>query len=520
MGLNTQYQPAKQLGIILDLPPEEVAAEFYTGGLNIQFGDGCTQRVVGYSTYGGTLPAGESPIFAGSVSYQGVNYWLWFTATKIWVTDGVTHYDITPVGGLSPTTAGSWTFDVLGGLPVFNNPSNPPMYWNLNTANKALVLPGWPTGARCQSLRVLKYSLVALNITDAGINYPSQVWWSAGAQAGSIPQEWLPTASNDAGDSILGDSDGQIIDGCQLRDQLMIYKGDSTYVMQYVAGQYVFAFRKVFPSVGIQSLNCACEIDGYQFVFTGQDLIKHDGQNYDSVVDFKVKKALIASIDPNNIKLCTVVPRVVDRQIWVCFPIVNTLNLGQALIIDTDDLFIGIRSLPSVTSVARGVITPVDATDSWESDPKPWSDDVTIWVQYPYSPTTDSLMMTLPVIGANPGKLYAVGLTNSADGLPISSTIERLSMRVGDGIYHAMLTQIVPKIEGVTGDVVMIRLGSQNYFEEPITWLEPQPFTIGVTKGISQIIDGRYLSIQFTANTVNMWKLFGYFLKLARGGEY
>jgi len=519
MGMTTQYTASRHLGVVMDIPPEEVGDEFWTGGINMTFGNGSSERAEGYASFAAAnMPPGKQPIFSGSVGYEGIQYWVWMTTDEVWVTNGSDHFDITPAGGLIPCNVGDWTFDVLGGIPVFNNNNNPPMWWDLQTANPAEVLPGWPADATCVALRAVKYHLVALNITEAGINYPSQVWWSEGAQAGAVPQEWIPTAENDAGDTILGDTPSGIVDGWQLRDQLIIYKNSSTYTMQYIAGQYVYSFRKLFPTVGMQTINCACEIDGHQYVFTGEDVIKHDGQNFISVVDRKVLRTLVRSVDSTRLSLCCIVPRVVERQVWVCFPITGIEYLGNAYVLNTDDLLGGFITLPSVASVNRGTINPAGAVaqEQWDDDPDSWNTDTTIWTQSTFSPTNDSLMMTAPITD----RLYAVGIGSSADGAPIASRLERLSMRVGKGIYHSVVTQIAPKIEGQPGDVVNIRLGYQNYFHDPITWLPAQPFTIGTTKGISQIIDGRYLSIEFTANTVNAWKLFGYWLKMKEAGEY
>jgi hypothetical protein len=519
MGLTTDYVKSQHLGVIQDLPPEEVGADSWTGVMNAHFPNDDTARKEGYSPYSDPLPAGEKPIYAGAVTgLNKTDYWIWMTATKVYVTDGATNTEITPAGGLIPTDPGSWSFTILGGIPVFNNPQNPPMYWDLNTLNLALVLPGWPVDATCASMRAVKYHLVALNITEAGTNYPSQVWWSEGAQAGSIPQEWTPTSTNDAGDSILGDSPGVIVDAFPLRDQLIIYKGSSTYTMQYVAGQYVYSFRKVFPTVGIQSLNCAAEIEGTQVVFTGEDVIRHDGQNFQSIVDHKVQRTLVASIDKTQIQLCNVVARVVGRQVWVCIPVTGKSGLSIAYVINLDDGYIGMIDLPEVSSVSRGTINPAgaEAQESWADDTEAWDEDTTIWTQSTFSPTSDSLMFTQ----TDQEKLLANDIGQAADGNPITSSMERLSMRVGEGVYHSVITQIAPQFEGTSGDVVSVRMGQQAYFGEPIDWLPTQEFIIGGSRAVSQIIDGRYLSIRFEITTPNFWRLHGYYLKIKQAGEY
>ena len=232
-----------------DLPPEEVPIENWTGGANIQFQDTATRRVGGYQAFGGTPSA--APMFAMSVLVSGAAYWIYCSADGIFATDGLTHTDITPAGGLTAVTPGLWTGCILNGIPVLNNSIDPPMYWPLDIAQKCLVLPGWPATAACKAIRAFKYHLFALNITDNSVNFPDSLWWSTSAEPGSVPVTWAPAVDNDAGDAVLADTPGIIIDGLGMRDVFVVYKDNSTYSLSYVAGQYVYTVRKNFLTSGI-----------------------------------------------------------------------------------------------------------------------------------------------------------------------------------------------------------------------------------------------------------------------------
>jgi len=231
-----------------------------------------------------------------------------------------------------------------------------------------------------------------------------------------------------------------------------------------------------------------------------------------------VKKKFLAAVDGTRQQLCCIAARVVERQIWVCIPFQGDDYLSVALCINTDDGEIGIILLPNVSSVVRGTINPAGAVEQeiWEGDDNSWESDNTIWTQTTFSPTNDSIMMTQT--GAN--LLQAVGIGDSADGAAVSASLSRLSMRVGEGVYHSVITQVAPMFEGTTGDVVRIRLGQQDYFNQPITWKPYQDFIIGQTRGVDEIIDGRYVSLQFDIQTPNAWKMQGYYLKTKEAGEY
>jgi len=509
-----QWEPIQHLGIVLDKPPEEVPPDVWTGGQNVSFRDGMTTRTGGWERFADPLPV-PSPLYAMNVIIGPDSFWLYMTVNKVYVTDGVTHWDLTPVGGLSVSEAGDWSGCILNGIPCVNNGSDPPMYWNLSTASKLATLPGWPVGATCRALRATKYHLMALNITEGIQNYPTQVWWSAGAQAGSLPAEWTPTAANDAGDVVLGDTPGGIVDGLALRDTFIVYKEFSTYVMQYVAGQYVFTTRKLFLTTGIQALNCVVEANGLHWLFTGTDVVRHDGQNYVSVVDEKVKRTLVESIEPGKTKMCCVESRILNQQVWVCIPEANESWLTKAYIIDITSGAVGIRLLPDIAAVCRGIVADVGAGNSWNADPNPWSSDVTFWDQQSYSPTQDSMLM---VDSAN-AHLFAVDTIDTADGQPVHAYVERLGAPLGSFISHKVVTALVPRIEGEPGDLLMISMGGQAWFGQPISWGTPQPFVIGQTVGVSDIVEGRLLSVRFEGTTNSVWKLYKYSVKYAEIGE-
>jgi hypothetical protein len=236
------------------------------------------------------------------------------------------------------------------------------------------------------------------------------------------------------------------------------------------------------------------------------------------MVDHKVQNTLVASIDKDQGLLTTVVARIVHRQVWVCIPVVGQDYLSVAYVINIDDPLIGLITLPNVASVSRGTINPAGVLDQdqWDEDDNSWESDTTIWTQSTFSPTNDSLMFTQP--GA--GKLLANDIGASADGSDITASMEHLSLRVGDGIYHSTVTQIVPLFEGQSGDVVSVRIGSQQNFDHPINWLPAQDFIIGQSESVSQIIDGRYLSVRYEITSPNYWRMYGYHLKIKQSGEY
>jgi hypothetical protein len=509
------YQLFQHWGVVADLPPEEVDVNRWTSAQNVQFREQNTQRIGGYAQYADPL-SGTGPLFAMNVLVEADSLWVYCTANQVWVTDGTNHNNITPAGGLQTVEAGSWTGAILNGIPVFSNGADEPFYWALNAGVPCLTLPGWPANTSCKAIRAFKYHLFALNITENNVYLQDQVWWSASAAPGAIPQEWTPAPDNDAGDMILADTPGAIVDGLALRDTFIIYKQFSCYVLSYVAGQYVYTQRKLFLTTGLQSSNCIAELNGEHWVFTGNDVIRHDGQSFRSVVQDKVKNELVESIDPAKTGMCCVSSRIRDQQFWVAIATSGNVWLNKAYVINTTTEDIGVIDLPGVAYVARGIVTATAAGNSWDAQATTWDQDIRFWDQQSYSPTEDSILLC----DTDANKLWNHGIDDAIDGQPMPSFVERQSLPINSNVTRAMVTRLVPRVEGEPGETINIRVGGQAYFGQPVTWSDPQPFVIGQDVGVDVQVEGRLISVRFDALTMRKWKLHSYRLGVVDLGLY
>jgi len=511
------YATFSHSGICLDLSPEEAPQDKWTGARNIIFKESSSERVGGYLDFTPGLTL-NGPIFAMMFLASTFSYWIVVEngGRSIFATDGVTRWDITPAAPtLANTEAGDWTGTTLNGVAVLNNGVDTPLYWSGVTTDKCLRLPGWPANTSANSVRAYKYHLIAMGITTAGVEYPHLIRWSSGADPGTIPQEWTPTPTNDAGDVLVADTPGKCVDGLPLRDIFVIYKEFSTYVLQYVAGEYVFTARKLFLSSGIQSNNCIAEINGEHWVLTSNDVIHHDGQTFQSVVTNTVRNALIGSINPQKIKQCCIVSRHNKQQIWVCIPTANNAWLNIAYTINTELGSVGVRDLPNASFVARGVVSKVTA-DTWDSDAGAWDDDTSFWNQQAYSPNEDSILMAVSDVS----KLFSVDTVSSANGADIPAYLERTGLPIGDFLQRKIMTRIVPRLEGAIGTTIYIRLGSQAIFDAPVAWSNPIPYVIGTDIQVSAFAEGRLLAVRFESSGTEVWRLHSYRVEFVDQGLF
>lgn len=511
-----QYVTIKNAGLVMDRPPEEVPATVWTSGDGVMFIDGSTSRVPGYARFSDPLIGGLGQLqFAMEVSYLGVVYWLYCDATHIYVTVNGTSYNITPAGGLSAAAAGEWSGCVLNGVPVLSNPHITPVYWSFNTAASCVALPGWPSGARCKCMRAFKYNLFALGITDGGITQDSTGWWSKSAEPGSIPTEWTPSADNDAGDFTCGDTPGAILDACILRDSLVIYKNGSCYVGNYIAGDLVYSFRLLFESVGIMAMHCVVEYNGQHWVLTEDDVVQHDGQSFTSVVQDKVKRTLIASIEPSALNLCRVIFKHSDSQVWVCIPTTGHTLLNRAYLINALTGDIGVMSLPDCSFIARGLVHG-DPSETWSGDSGTWDSDVSTWDQQPFVPSEDSLLLLAPGVPA----MFNWAVADTADGNPVTAYVERQAFQVDDSSMRYMAVRIVARIDGLVGETLTVSLGGHDAFGQSIAWQELDTWVIGQTQWLDCQVDSRFFAVRFQGTTTRKWRLHSFRVKLVQKGEF
>ena len=516
--MNPVYERIDLNGIVLDLPPEEVPEDSWTDGINVHFKDTSVERVGGYDNYAEPLPdfPNEKPRFLLPVVSGDIAYWMYCTDTEVYVTDGSTHYHLTKAITLSAAPVGAWTGTSLNGVPVINNQVDIPYWWDGDTANDIQPLPDWDSTWRCKAIRSFKYHLFALHMTEGVNDFPYKLRWSHAADAGSIPSSWTPEPANQAGDTILSDQQGSIVDAALLRDNLVIYQRFNASLCRYVAGQYIFAFSKLFTASGVQATNCVAEYNGRHYVMTDSDVISHDGNVSQSVVTWKIKNALIDSIDGDNVGLCQVSMRKATDELWLCIPEQGNDTLTRAYVLNLITGHVGVRSLPNVHYVSRGLVTPDASGAVWDDDDQPWDDDVTTWNEGTSSNSSDSFMMA----DYDGARLLTVDTSDTNDGENVAAYVERIGLDLGDWTKNKLALAIYPRISGADGDIINIRVGGQRLFNDPVDWYPPQEFEIGRDVYVPVNITFRYLAIRFEAATAHGWKLHQFTIKYTEEGIY
>ena len=202
-------------------------------------------------------------------------------------------------------------------------------------------------------------------------------------------------------------------------------------------------------------------------------------------------------------------------DIWFCYPGANAEYLNSAYVYNTVTEEWGHRALPDVSCVARGIVA-LDVNVIWDDDLESWDSDITTWNQAAYSATADGLLMADP----DSTRLLSVDTQDTDAGEDVPALVERTGIDLSNWVLNKTLTCIYPQVIGQAGDVLSVRVGYQDNFNDPITWEPAVNFVIGTDHKVDCMIEGRYLAYRFESSGGKVWKLYRVIGEWTPAGRY
>lgn len=496
------YTRLTMLGINLDVTPADLPPDVWSELGNMIPKPGGMHRARGYAQKFGT------PLFAPEwllyTPQLGEMTWLYAGTSKVAVIDQAgLHTDVTP-SGIQSVENNGWTGGNLNGIACINAVENPPYYWFKGMA-AALPLPGQRPNTRYRVLRPFKYHLVGLGVLDAAGDYRDSVHWSDAADPGQVPATWIPGAENEAGDNLLSDENGDIIDGLALRDSFYIYKQDSVYEMTYIGGQSVFRFRKVFASAGVLASNCIVTVKGTHIVLGKGDIYQHDGQNQKSIINGVLRDAFFATIDDLNFASSFAVYLEAAEEVWFCVPTVGNTRPTLALVYGVITGVWGYRALPVCDYAASGIIGETgEVYEEWDTDANGWDTDTTKWADQTLSNTEDALL----IASAANTKLYKGNEGTTLDGTAYRSTVGRLGLHLDDPAREKAIRRIFPRLRAPADAQFTLEVFNQRDPMAPQEQVQVRQFYPG-NEGVAVNCNARYMGFRIFTDASVDWSISG-----------
>jgi hypothetical protein len=560
------------IGVIKDIPEYEIPPEGWTTGVNVRFIDGVAQKFKGqedvynYSMSGSITVSQsiqESPWFVMPVQTVNDYYWIYAGKNNVHVatsqknTTNINKLDSTASATLlySATPSIRWNGVQLAGLPVINNSIDSPQVWTPLSLTDRLVDMQWDISASagsptswatrtagavtCKILTAYREFGIAMNTVEAGTERPRRLRWSHPAINGEQPVTWEETRTDkDASYHDFDDTPGHITDGKSLRDMFVVYKEDSTYLMQYIGGTFIHAFRPLFQNVSAMSHGCAVEFYGQHLVLTkARDVILHDGQQAKSILDNKWRRYLYNQIDENYVDNCFLVINSLNTEVWVCYPESGTTEAywcTHALVWNWQTNTITIRELPKASHIDVGVILKAGLGEqTYATVADTYANTVLTYDLRNYQVAGEQLLMAYPSDTASTSsiaKLLKLESTEQFDGVKMNCTLERTGLPVA-GIDRfgnpkvdlesiKYVRGVWPHFQADTGTVFNIYIGSQMHSDDAVTWSGPHQYIQGTDYKIDCRVTGRYIGFKLETNTTLSWKFTGYDLDIDKVGRF
>lgn len=516
-------------GIVMDVEPHELPQTAWSGGNNVRFTDGAVEKFTGHEAVYGTAAA--APYFAMPINTASTKFWHYAGLKDIYATDGVTHGCITPTGStasLGATVDINWTGGALGGgVYVLNNGVDAPFQWaGTGLTDVYAALSNWPASMTARVLRPFKQFLVAADIDEGSGRNGTLLRWSHPATPGGVPSSWDYTdRTKDAGRVQISQTPDYIIEMEPLRDLNIIYKEGSVWAMQFIGGNAKFSFRKVFSEFGALSRRCVKSFLGKHIVLTADDLIIHDGNDAKSVIDGRWKRWLLANVDGDNYGRSFMVIDYLKSEVWCCFPQSGYTMPNIAMVWNWTTNTITTRDLPQGTAhIEWGVIdTGGDLTfdgDAGTFDAAEGTFDGQI---------DRGSLRELLMCDTTRSLFYRGNSSEQFAGTNMAAYVQRLALPIGrqdlrgeirpNLTAQKYITEIWPVIEGTTGGIVEIYLGSRDHVGDAVSWSGPYEYIIGTTRKINVRLVGPIIDIRFNSNGNITWKVVSYGLEVRLGGK-
>ncbi len=472
------------------------------------------------------------PHFLMPVRTASATFWLYTSLTKAFAFDGVNYGNVTRLvasvdSDYTANGTASWNGTLLSSVPIINNGSDVPQFWNaINLATPLADLTNWTSTLRAKVLRAFGPYLVAIGISKSGTSLPHTVKWSSAASPGSIPSTWNEAdPTNDAGETDLPDvSAGILVDLVPMADTMYIFKETSTWKMRFIGGRFIFDFGKAawLTTIGLLAPRCACVTgDGTRLVWASQDdILWSDGNTVKSLLNEKRRREIFNSIDTTNFVNSFMFTNPPYKEVWFCYPTSGNQHPNRALIMNymrtdqwplTDADGITFRNAAIGPIEGASDVTWAADTFTWEEDDGPWSEQT---------------RRRVVAVGTVASKFYNLDKTATRDGVVFTGTLQRKSLgllgkkRSGEWIVDfnrmKMTDTLWPKVQG---GPIAVRFGTQQLVEGPLTWNASVSYDPTERAYCNPgPVSGRALSVEYSGAVP--WRLDGYGMEITDLGNF
>jgi hypothetical protein len=296
---NAHLRDIAAVGVITDIDPYDLPTTAWSLGINVRFKDKKIARAPVFRNATASLSFSDPRfLFVNSPSNGFDSVFVGYLNGRVTETSSGVENDRSIAGYVNASSESPYTSCFVGSVRYVNRDDRVP--WKKAPGDTNFVaLANWPSTHRCRILRAYAGTLVALNITKSGQNFPTMVRTGEFVLDGQVPSTWDETiTTNNVTENILADMEGSITDACQLRNLLCIYSRHETWVMSFQPNSTdVFGYIRIFKDAGSLNANCSVEVNGRNYVFGHNDIWMHDGISKQSICDERTRKFIFEAMN-------------------------------------------------------------------------------------------------------------------------------------------------------------------------------------------------------------------------------
>lgn len=538
--------PARQIGtrgIITDVSPFDLGITAWSDGRNVTFKKGRAERSPVFkivNTLTG-LPAMTAIVpFKAHLDSVDQLYAFAVDGSSYRLVPNGTALNLDPADTTLAHSDNKYTVCALADV-LYVNRSDLGMRCLLPDAAQFVPVPNIGTTPwTCDVLRSYQDFLVALSVTKSGVSYRNMVKWSNAALAGQAPSDWDATQNDEnkstlAGENLLAEMDGPIIDGMSLKNDFLIYGRGEVWAMEFTgAGDYPFIFRKLFSSGGSIGPNCAVEVDGCHYVFGATTLYRHDGVTIEplqGVSDYVFRNKANTAFDPAFV---THDPR--NQCVLFCYQSNKAIGsyCDTAAVYDYIGGTWSFVDLPNVSSMYFGLsgnyTTWADGPGTLWSDDTPtshtWADDAGYYkptLLAASNKTGDTRQNYILAYDRRSGGVFE---GQAPDELNPPAWLERTGIAIGPAEMPEMpvnmvkqLRRVYPLCNSTLNKPLAITLGGQMNATSPMVWGRPTTFDPVTQYQIDTRVNGRFLAFRIECPAGADFDCSGFDLDVISGGR-
>jgi hypothetical protein len=147
----------------------------------------------------------------------------------------------------------------------------------------------------------------------------NRIMWSAAVVEGAIPTDWVVRDNNEAGYLDLGDTWEPVTEMLPLEDNLVVYKANSTYLLDYIGGQQLFRARLISNTYGCTGPDAVAEYAGLHYLFSRDDLVIFDGRIFKSLLWGRMQKWFQENFDEGGSRDTFVYTDTINEEVIFAF---------------------------------------------------------------------------------------------------------------------------------------------------------------------------------------------------------